>query len=437
MKRLEFSYAATCGLSEEELKTIGEQLRPEIERVAVAQSSMYDSVYGSVHLPGDSALRDRVHAVAQEKKELNPSVLVVVGIGGSNLGTVAVLEALYGKFYNEQQPDTKVYFADTLDTDYIYDIVLLVEQELEKGNNVIITMISKSGSTIETVANAEVFLYLLRKYKPEEYHKYVVAITDEGSKLWNLAGAHHFERLAIPVSVGGRYSVFSAVGLFPLALLGVNIDALLEGAQSMIAPCMSIDILKNPAALSAAILFAHYQKGFTVHDTFLFSVDLESMGKWYRQLMGESIGKSQKESGEAVGITPTVSIGTTDLHSVGQLYLGGPYDKFTTFVNIDKHKSNVLVPMDPVLCKLVASLSDKPLSSILYAILKGVQSAYAQQKRPFVSVTLAEKSEVCIAQFMQFKMLEMMYLGYLLDVNPFDQPHVELYKEETRKMLHE
>jgi glucose-6-phosphate isomerase len=437
MKNIEFSYAASCGVDAEQLKTIGGQLRPEIERITAAQKSGYDSVYASLNLAKDKKLREAVHDLAQEKKKLQPTALVVIGIGGSNLGTVAVLEAVFGRFYNEQQPDIKVYFADTVDTDHIYDIVLLVEQELEKGNNVIVAMMSKSGATMETVANAEVFIYLLKKSRPEDYHRYVVTITDEGSKLWDLAGVHKFDRLAIPMQVGGRYSVFSAVGLFPLAMIGVDINTLHAGAQSIIPACTNTDIFTNPAALSAAILFSNYKKGFFIHDTFLFSVDLESLGKWYRQLMGESIGKTRKTDHEPVGMTPTVSIGSTDLHSVAQLYLGGPHDKFTTFVSIEKNKSDVRVPAEPILQKLVASLGRMPLSSIMNAILKGVKLAYIKQELPFVEVVIAEKSVSHIAQFMQLKMLEMMYLGYLLEVNPFDQPHVELYKDETRKMLDE
>lgn len=446
-KHIAFSYASSCGVSVEHLASLSTLVRPEIERLEQAQKNGYDSVYASIHLASDSALLQRVHALAHQKKELRPTALVVVGIGGSNLGTVAVLEAVYGKFYNEQQPDIKVYFADTVDTDHIYDIILLIEQELEKGNNVIITMISKSGTTMETVANAEVFIYLLRKYKPEDYHKYIVAITDEGSQLWDLAGEHHFDRLAIPANVGGRYSVFSAVGLFPLALLGLDIHQLHAGARSMLPACTNTHLYENPAALSAAILYAQYHKCFTIHDTFLFSVDLESLGKWYRQLMGESIGKtlrplenlgagkSGQGLGKHVGITPTVSIGSTDLHSVAQLYLGGPHDKFTTFVRIEHNKSDVVVPKDMILHKLVARLPGNPLSSIMNAILNGVQAAYMADDRPFIEVALPEKNEFYIAQYMQYAMCQMIYLGFLLNVNPFDQPHVELYKEQTRKML--
>ncbi len=432
---MKFNYESTCGLTSAQLEQAGQQLRPEIERISNACKTQYESVYASISLPSDACLREQVKSLARLKRELNPAILVVIGIGGSNLGTVAVLEALYGKFYNEEQPEAKVYFADTVDTDHIYDIIMLLEQEFEKGNAALITIISKSGTTLESVANAEVFIYLLKKYVPEAYERYIVAITDEGSKLWELAGQHRIDRLAIPKEVGGRYSVFSAVGLFPLAVLGIDIDELHDGAARMLQSCTSADIVANPAALSAVILAQNLKNGFTVHDTFLFSVDLESLGKWYRQLMGESIGKIRKSDGAHTGITPTVSIGSTDLHSVAQLYLGGPHDKFTTFVVVQQNKSNIAIPKDTFASQLVANLNNKPLSSLMQAILQGTQLAYTQEKLPFVEVLIPVKTAAHIAAFMQFKMLEMMYLGFLLDVNPFDQPHVELYKKQTRKML--
>lgn len=435
MKSLEFKYESICGVPRDELAHLGVQLQPEIERVTAALKTGYESPYASAHLVYDEQLIGSVEALAHQKKELEPTVLVLIGIGGSNLGTMALLEALYGTFYNEQQPDIKVYFADTVDTDYIYDIVLLVEQEMEKGKNVLITVVSKSGTTMETVANAEIFIYLLKKYKPDTYDRYIVAITDNNSQLWQLAQSHHIDCLAIPDLVGGRYSVFSAVGLFPLALLGVDIKQLHRGARDMVSRCTTADFFENPAALSAAILVYNYRKGYIIHDTFLFSVDLENLGKWYRQLMGESIGKTRSSDGKEVGITPTVSIGSTDLHSVAQLYLGGPHDKFTTFVEVKQNKSNLVVPEGSVLHSLIASLANKELSFIMNAVCKGIQAAYEQQKRPFVHMQIPAKSADCIAQFMQCKMIEMMYVGYLLGVNPFDQPHVELYKTQTRKML--
>lgn len=437
MKKITFDYVDTCLVTGDELMAAGQKLQDEITRISQARNSGYETDYASINVVFDRELLGQVKQVVKEKKSLNPTTLVVIGIGGSNLGTIAVHEAMYGTFYNEQKPEINVYFADTVDSDYIYDIILLLEQEVEKGHNIIINVVSKSGSTTETIANFEVLLHLLQHYKKDDYQKYVVVTTDEGSKLWKLAQEKGFSLVAVPSNVGGRYSVFSAVGLFPLAMLGVDIDALLAGAQSMVNECLNIDIFNNMAALSAAILFIHYKKGVTIHDTFTFSVDLKSVSKWYRQLMGESIGKAENRAGKTVnvGITPTVSVGSIDLHSVAQLYLGGPYDKFTTFIYSEKNKSNLSIPVLNEFENLVEKIQGKSLSTIMDAIMQGAQTAYKNNKRPFVSISIPEKSAYYLGQLLQIKMIEMMYLGYLLDVNPFNQPQVELYKKETRKIL--
>jgi glucose-6-phosphate isomerase len=433
VKLLTFEYAKTSLITDEELALTAKKLVPIIKEYQELKEHQYNSPRSFIYLPTDASERAKIMEVVEEKKQLKPTALVVIGIGGSNLGTLAVQEAIYGKFYNEQSPPIKFYCADTVDTDYIYDIVLLIEQELEKGNTVLINIVSKSGTTLETIANGELFLQLLAKARPHDYQQYVVITTDKNSPLWNIGQKHHITCLSVPQAIGGRYSVLSAVGLFPLALLGVDITALCKGAAMIIPVCTNTDILDNPAALSAALLYAHYRKGKNIHDTFLFSVDLENMGRWYRQLMGESIGKTNKHH-EQIGITPTVSIGTTDLHSVGQLYIGGPSDKFTTFIVVKKNKSDLVVPKH-LLQMLTSFSADKTLVQIMNTMVQGVQDIYYEHKRPFVTIRLPAKSELYLGQLLQLKMFEMVYLAHLLEVSPFDQPHVESYKQQTRKLL--
>jgi glucose-6-phosphate isomerase len=237
--------------------------------------------------------------------------------------------------------------------------------------------------------------------------------------------------------VGGRYSVFSTVSLFPLCFLDIDCKQLLAGAQNGFAIGTQKTIEINCAALSASIIATHYNRGIIIHDTFLFSVACESLGLWYRQLSAESLGKTCNIKDERVntGMLPTVSIGSTDLHSVAQLYLAGPHNRFTTFVSVANNASHVMIPDYEEFEPLVAHIQKKPLSVIMNAILEGTHKAYLNDNRPFVCWTLPEKSAFYIGQFMQIKMLEIMYLGFLLDVNPFDQPEVEKYKKETRDIL--
>lgn len=436
MKTITFDYKRTCQIDNDVLEKVQKKLEPEIERIHHAHTLEYDTPYASVNLPFDEQLIKKIRAVVKEKKALRPAILIIIGIGGSNLGTIAVLEALCGKFYNEHH-DIKVYFVDTVDSDYTNDIAQFVEHELVRGKNVLINIISKSGTTTETIANFELFLEILKSHHPHNYHQFVVATTDEESALWNLAQDEKFTTLPIPKDVGGRYSVFSAVGLFPLYFLDIDIEDLCAGAQHGFMASTHKTMLKNPAALSAALIAIHYKQGNIIHDTFLFSVALNSLGAWYRQLSAESVGKAHDKNNKLIntGVLPTISIGSTDLHSVAQLYLAGPYNRFTTFVSVENNQSDLSLPNYKEFEKLVPKIQAKTFSCIMNAILEGTKRAYLNDKRPFVSAIIPEKSAYYIGQFMQIKMIEIMYLGYLLNVNPFDQPEVESYKKETKKIL--
>jgi glucose-6-phosphate isomerase len=329
-----------------------------------------------------------------------------------------------------------VFSADTVDSDLLGPLCNYLDKKMNAGENILINCISKSGHTTETIANFEILLDLLARHN-KKYEQSIVVTTAKDSPLYELSMKKKFQVLEIPKKVGGRFSVFSPVGLFPLGLIGVNIDELLEGARVMRQRCLSENIFDNPAALSAAYLYLHKKKGNTIHNLFLFDPDLESIGRWYRQLMGESIGKEFNTENKQVfeGITPTVSIGTTDLHSTGQLYLGGPFDKFTTFVRVLQTQSKVAIPMLPDYDELVKGIQGKSLGDLMHAVLDGVQSVYRTQKRPFVEIRLPDKSAFSIGQLLQMKMMEIMYLGALFGVNPFNQPNVELYKQETRRIL--
>jgi glucose-6-phosphate isomerase len=408
--------------------------KPYGERLAaVVADGKYEQYESSVLLPSDAQLLEEAQALAVQKAGNDLRYHIVVGIGGSNLGTKAVYDALHGA-YDSLEPTRfpKLLFAETTDPEWLVKATKLMTS-LEHPEQVIVSVISKSGGTTETLANFEIIMAALKE-KFSAVTDRVVAITDEGSALWEQAGALGIARLAIPKPVGGRYSVLSHVGLFPLATVGVDIAALREGATAVRDMCLAADT--NPAATSAALLAYFRTQGKTINDNFFFHPELESLGKWYRQLMGESIGKAASLSGEEVhtGITPTVSLGSTDLHSVGQLYLGGPRDKFTTFVYTEQ-TADIAVPTGRILPELIPAITGKSAKTILEAILSGTKIAYQKAELPFMEVVLPRIDEQAIGAFLQFKMIEMMYLGHLLNVNPFDQPSVEAYKVETKKIL--
>lgn len=436
MDSVSLDYKNTCQIKTEDLHAACNQLLPIIEHVATVRTTAYSDAYGSVNLPFDEELLKAMCAAVKNKKSLYPTTLVVIGIGGSNLGTVAVLQALRGTFYNRDQ-DIAIHFADTVDSDYIRGIAEYVEQELETGNNIVLNVISKSGNTTETIANFEFFLEILKNHRPYNYHQFVVATTDEHSPLWHLAQAEEFTILPIPKNVGGRYSVLSAVGLFPLAMIGIDIKELCKGAQDGVVIATNKNILENYAAISAAIITHHYRENRFIHDTFLFSVALERLGAWYRQLSAESLGKAvdKKGNGLHIGLLPTISMGSTDLHSVAQLYFAGPDNRFTSFISVAQNNDNLELPRFQEYDSLVGNIQGKSLADIMNAILQGTQRAYKTDNRPFVTWQLPQKSAYYIGQYMQITMIQVMYIGYLFDINPFDQPEVERYKKETREIL--
>lgn len=380
-----------------DVKAAQKQLKPYLERLqAVSSSKEYAIPESSIHLPKDEQLLHTVLTMKARVVSKKLKRIVVVGIGGSSLGAKAVYDALFGST-DLLEPDRfpKIIFLDTLDQNYFARLVKFLSRA-SSSEEILVNIVSKSGSTLETKMNAELLIAALgRRWK--DIDRRIVTTTDFESPLWRNGEEKDMELLSQPECVGGRYSVMTAVGLFPLASAGVNVKKLRQGARSV-----SI----HGAAQSASVIFSHYKQRRHIHNLFLFEPALASLGAWHRQLMAESLGKNGK------GILPIVSIGTTDLHSMAQLYLGGPNEEFTTFVSAEKNMIRARA-----------------------AIFEGVKAAYKKKKRPFMEISLPDLTERSLGAFMQFKMIETMCLGFLMDVNAFDQPEVELYKQETRKRL--
>lgn len=434
---------STANIENSKFDEINSMLSKEMFNIKESLKTNYETNYASINAPFDSKICEEISSMINLKKKLNIESLVVIGIGGSNLGTLAIHQALFGSFNNENSNNTKIYFPDTVDSDYLQEIIKIIENDVKNGKKFLINVVTKSGTTIETISIFEIFLSILKKYSPNNFKDYIVVTTDKNSKLWDYAIDNDLEKLEIPKNIGGRYSIFTAVGLFPLGFCGIDIRKLLCGAKDMVKKCINIinskeeqNILSNPAATSAIIIYNNYLNGYNIHDTFIFYKNLNFLGSWYRQLVGESLGKKIDKFSNIIetGITPTISIGTTDLHSVAQLYLGGPRDKFTTFVSVNP-RSNIFIPNMKEFYSFNEKIQGKEIIMVMDSIVKGVKAAYKNDNRPFISMHFPKISEYCLGQFMQWKMLETIYIGCLLNVNPFDQPEVELYKKETKRIL--
>jgi glucose-6-phosphate isomerase len=422
-------------ISDHELSLYEHKLQAEIKAMQEASKEFYEDDRASINLPVDK--EDLRMAKTMAARFRSVSLVVVIGIGGSNLGTVAVQEAILGKLHNlNPGKRPRIVYSDTVDSDSMAAINALVQAEIKRGKKVLLNAVSKSGSTTESIANFEVLLQSHKRMKDSKKH--VVITTNEDSPFWRLAKQEGYAVLPMPKKVGGRYSVMSAVGLFPLAVVGVDIERLLDGAAQMRIQCLKPGHKQNPAVIRAALLAHSWARGQNIADNFYFKTDFESIGKWYRQLMGESIGKEWNKPHTKqlwIGITPTVSVGSTDLHSMAQLYFGGPRDKLFTIVKIGKWKHEQKVPVLRQYDQLVNHVQGKRLSTIMDAIVGGVEATLRKGERPYCLIELPDAGEWSVGALLQLHMMEMMYLAALLDVNAFDQPNVESYKIETKRIL--
>jgi len=418
-----------------EIKTLSKNVLPLISKIEERQFLSKDDSLNTLNLVFDIHKLEEIEEVARQKRALHPKIIVIVGIGGSNLGTMAVERAVLDEYESRKIGAPKVLYADTIDTNLLNSITKDVEINLAKGENILVIAISKSGTTLESITNFEILINSVKKYK-EDYKKYLFTISDANSPLTKWAKDNSVSFLTIPEYVGGRYSVFSSVSLFPLALIGVNVSELLAGARKMHHLCLQKDYRKNPALISAISNFYHYKKGVDVSNTFLFGKNLYFMGIWYRQLLAESLGKEKNLKNKKVnfGQTPIVSQGTEDLHSMQQLFMEGPKNKFTTFVSYIQHEHSINVPLI-LETKLASFIEGMPISKLNAEVLEGVKKSFSKKRLPFIDVKLQNTKEFCIGQFLMWKMFEVVYIANLANINPFDQPGVESYKKETKESL--
>ena len=431
MERIRFNYRDFCGLEEGTISQVGKALSQyQSELLSIGGKMEYGTHESSINLSFDQEMHNEINAVAQKLITSSLKYIIHVGIGGSNLGTQAIYEAYVGNldpFLIERVP--KIIFIDTVNDAKLVALQNIL-RVLGSSDEVAVVVVSKSGITTETVANFEIIYTLLKDRFGEVNHR-IVMVTDRGSKLWVAGESEGFVLLPIPKKVGGRFSVFSAAGALSLILSGIPVDEAREGASLAREFALSSSLEENDALLSAVILFLYHEKGIHTHNNFLFDSSLEFLGKWHRQLLAESTGKDGK------GILPIVSIGSTDLHSVGQFYLGGNHRAITTFVHeANEHKqTHTRIKSLPLLPELVLNIAGKSPREINDAIYQGVKEAYRKRGLPFMEITLPNLSLKTIGVYMQTKMIEVMYLAHLLGVNAFDQPNVESYKDETRDIL--
>lgn len=407
---------------------------------ATMRRAMSDRSYllpeSSLRLPFDNELFEKSRLLAEKLSTPNLSYVVVVGIGGSYLGTKAVYEAMCGTIDGYGPSLPKMIFADTCSPEFLGDLTGIIVEEVASKDEIIIAVISKSGGTTETMVNASFLIDALEK-KLGTINDRMVYITDEGSPLWHAGEKEGVQLLPIPKTVGGRFSVFSPVGVFPLLAVGIEADKLIQGAGEVVTECVERGA-ESDAFRVARDIVSQSRDGAVIFDLLLFHPELESFGKWYRQLFAESLGKDVTRDGVPTKhhIVPTASIGTTDLHSVEQLYLSDPALFARTIVRVNSsHWGHDLFSNERALLSLVPGVSGRAPCQIMEIIYRGVKEVYQKRGIRFSEIELPEISLQGIGALMQFEMCVVMYLAQLLDINAFDQPYVEEYKQAVRKIL--
>ena len=365
---------------------------------------------------------------AAERIKKSCDILVVIGIGGSYLGARAAIEFVKSPSYNELKKDTpSVYFAGN----NICSSALAELLELCEGRDICVNVISKSGTTTEPAVAFRIFRELLEeKYGEEGARERIFVTTDKArGTLKSFATDKGYETFVVPDDIGGRYSVLTAVGLLPIAAAGCDIDAMMKGAQDARAAFTSDDFDKNDAAYYAALRNVMYRKGKTTEILVSYENAMLMMNEWWKQLYGESEGKDN------MGLYPSSVVNSTDLHSLGQYIQEGRRNLFETVVNIKKSKHTVVIPNDPNNIDGLNFLSGHELHSVNQAAMNATLMAHVDGGVPNILLELDDRSEHSFGYMVYFFELACAYSGYMLGVNPFNQPGVEAYKKNMYALL--
>ena len=409
-----------------------EEIAPQIrqaDQMLRQKSGAGNKFLGWVDLPKNYDKEEFARIVAcAEKIKKTCQVLVVIGIGGSYLGARAVIEFLRSPNYNLLKKDTpNIYFAgNSISADALNDLLALCE-----GKDICVNVISKSGTTTEPAVAFRVFRKLLEdKYGKEGARERIFVTTDRArGTLKQFSTEAGYETFVVPDDVGGRFSVLTAVGLLPIAVAGINIKKLMEGAAAAMDAYTAPSLEQNDCYRYAAIRNILYRKGKTVEVLAGYEPFALLFNEWWKQLYGESEGKDGK------GIFPASVIFSTDLHSLGQYIQDGNRVLFETVLNIGDTKKSFAIPNDPANIDGLNFLSGKDLDDVKRTATIATVLAHVDGGVPNILIDLNERSEYTLGELIYFFELACAISGYVLGVNPFDQPGVESYKKNMFALL--
>ena len=393
-------------------------------------------------LGNQDALFESLETYAQSQKGRWDTV-IVLGIGGSSLGGYALLKALLHPYWNELSAEQRrgyprYYFVENVDADQIAGLLDVIDL-----SKTLVNVISKSGTTAETMS---AFMLLKERLElqlgVDRAKEHVVVTTDRHKGLLRqIADQEGYPSFEVPDDVGGRFSVFSAVGLLPAALCGVPIRQCQRGIQDMDLQLQETEIWKNPAAQLAVLHTYFYQQGKPISVFMPYSYRLAPVADWFVQLWAESLGKRKNIRGEDVfvGMTPVRAVGVTDQHSQVQLFNEGPFDKTITFVAVGQPDASVTIPPQfrrpEALAAELGYLGNRTFAELLSAEFESTRASLTRNQRPNITLTLPQVDAYHLAQLLYLLEVQTALTGALLEIDPFDQPGVELAKQYTHALM--
>lgn len=422
------------GISDKDISNIKEETVRAFDTVMAGRGQ---KMMGWTELPynQDEIVKDINETARSIRKKFDS--FVVLGIGGSALGPMAAFQALCHLRHNElpkyKRKAPKFYVEDNVDPERMKSLLDIIDLDKTMFN-----IITKSGSTSETMSQYLIIMDLLKSRLGEDAKNHIIATTSETKgNLIKIAKNEGLKTFYIPEGVGGRFSELCPVGLLPAAVLGINIKDLLKGARYMDKLCMKQDIKKNPALMAAALQYICMDRGKNISVMMPYADSLKLMSDWYAQLWGESLGKAVNLNGNKVfvGQTPVKALGVTDQHSQVQLYTEGPFDKVVTFIGVENYRSVVTISDGCEDIPGVNFLCGHTLNELITAELNATEYALTRAERLNKKIILPEVNAFYLGQLMMFFMMKTAFAGAYLNIDTYNQPGVEEGKNATYALL--
>ncbi|MGE3180914.1 MAG: glucose-6-phosphate isomerase [Phycisphaerae bacterium] len=424
------------GLARSELQGSSDKLK---DIIAAVESERKQGKHRYRDLPADGKMVAAVNQAVRARAGKYEN-LVVLGIGGSALGNIALQGALNPPFYNmlpaASRRGPRLYVMDNVDPVQFSALMDALDAGLKKT---LFNVISKSGETAETAAQFLIVRDMLsEKLGAKRMREQMLVTTDPAhGTMREIVDDVGYDALPVPDGVGGRFSVLSAVGLFSAAMCGINIKKLLAGAAEMSERAANKSPSKNPAAMLALLLYEFYSRGKRTHVMMPYSSQLRDLADWYRQLWAESLGKMNALDGRQVGIgpTPIMALGATDQHSQVQLYREGPNDKVFIFLEVEKFSKDVKIPRNAGTPKPLKYLQGASLGKLLNAEKKATDFALVESRRPCLTIRFPKIDEHTVGQFILLWEAATTIAGALFGIDPYDQPAVQRGKILTFALM--